>query len=134
MRTPANVSTLRHSYLGGLMRSINLLRVVLACLVLAGMAFGQGLGVSGDIKGTVTDPSGAVVSNAVVTATNVDKGIKRTVNTDANGQFFIAGLPPAVYSVSVSKTGFQSEVAKSITVNIGQSLILNFPMKVSSVA
>ena len=116
------------------MRSINLLRVVLACLLLAGMAFGQGLGTSGDIRGTVTDPSGAVVSNAVVTATNVDKGIKHSVNTDANGQFFITGLPPAVYSVSVTKSGFQPEVAKSVVVNIGQSLIVNFPMKVSQVS
>src|SRR5215472_3833124 len=134
MRTPANVSTLRHSYLGGFMRSINLLRVVLACLLLAGMAFGQGLGTSGDIKGTVTDPSGAVVSGAVVTATNVDKGIKHTVNTDANGQFFLTGLPPAVYSVSVTKSGFQPEIAKNVVVNIGQSLLLNFPMKVSTVS
>jgi hypothetical protein len=116
------------------MRSINLLRVVLACLLLAGMALGQGLGASGDIKGTVTDPSGAVVTSAVVTATNVDKGTKHTVNTDNNGQFFIPALPPATYSVSVTKTGFQPEIAKSIVVNIGQTTTLNFPMKVSQVS
>jgi hypothetical protein len=116
------------------MRSINLLRVVLACLLLAGMACAQGLGASGDIKGTVTDPSGAVVTGAVVTATDVNKGIKHTVSTDNNGQFFLAGLPPAAYSISVTKSGFQPEVAKSVVVNIGQSLILNFPMKVSTVS
>jgi Carboxypeptidase regulatory-like domain len=134
MRAPANVSTLRHSYLGGFMRSNNLLRVVLACLLLAGMALGQGLGASGDIKGTVTDPSGAVVTSAVVTATNVDKGTKHTVSTDNNGQFYIPGLPPATYSISVTKTGFQPEVAKNIVVNIGQTATLNFPMKVSQVS
>ncbi len=116
------------------MRSINLLRIILACLLLAGMALGQGLGASGDIKGTVTDPSGAVVTSAVVTATDVNKGIKHTVSTDSNGQFFIPGLPPATYSISVTKTGFQPEIAKSIVVNIGQTTTLNFPMKVSQVS
>src|SRR5215472_11770381 len=134
MRTPADFSTLRHSYLGGFMRSINLLRVVLVCLLLAGMAFAQGVGASGDIRGTVTDPSGAVVSNAVVTATDVDKGIKHTVNTGTDGTFHIANLPPAVYSVSVTKTGFQPEVVKSVVVNVGHTAEISFPMKVSTVS
>jgi carboxypeptidase family protein/TonB-dependent receptor-like protein len=116
------------------MRSINLLRVVLACLLLAGMALAQGVGASGDIKGTVTDPSGAVVANATVTATDVEKGIKHTVTTDNNGQFHLTGLPPAAYSVSVTKTGFQPEVAKSVVVNVGQTSSINFPMKVSQVS
>ncbi len=116
------------------MRSINLLRVVLACFLLAGMAFAQGVGASGDIKGTVTDPSGAVVAGAAVTATDVDKGIKHTISTDANGQFHFTLLPPAVYSVSVTKAGFQPEVAKSVTVNVGQTATVSFPMKVSQVS
>ncbi|HET9836688.1 MAG TPA: TonB-dependent receptor [Candidatus Angelobacter sp.] len=116
------------------MRSMNLLRIVLACLLLTGVALAQGVGASGDIKGTVTDPSGAVVANAVVTATDVSKGIKHTVTTDSNGAFHLTNLPPATYSVGVSKTGFQPEVAKSVVVNIGQTNIVNFPMKVSQVS
>ena len=116
------------------MRSINLLRITLACLLLSGMMFAQGVGASGDIRGTVTDPSGAVVSNATVTATDVDKGIKHTVTTDGSGQFHLTGLSPANYSVSVSKPGFQPEVAKSVVVNIGQTNNVDFPMKVSQVS
>ena len=116
------------------MRSINLLRIVLACLLLTGLTYAQGVGASGDIKGTVTDPSGAVVASATVTATDVDKGIKHTVTTDANGQFHLTGLQPATYSVSASKSGFQPEVAKNVVVNIGQTNIVNFPMKVSQVS
>ncbi len=86
------------------MRSrIHLLRIVLACLLFTGMVYAQGVGSSGDIKGTVTDPSGAVVGNATVTATDVANGIKHTVSTDSNGQFRVTGLKPAAYSVSVSK-------------------------------
>ncbi|MGC2695328.1 MAG: TonB-dependent receptor [Candidatus Angelobacter sp.] len=116
------------------MRSINLLRILLACLLLTGMMFAQGVGASGDIRGTVTDPSGAVVSNATVTATDIDKGIKHTVTTDGNGQFHLTGLPPANYSLSVTKSGFQPEIAKSVVVNIGQTNNVDFPMKVSQVS
>ncbi|HKR96069.1 MAG TPA: carboxypeptidase-like regulatory domain-containing protein, partial [Candidatus Angelobacter sp.] len=116
------------------MRSINVLRVVLACLLLSGMVLAQGLGASGDIRGTVTDPSGAVVSNAVVTATDVDKGVKHTISSDNDGQFHFSGLPPATYTVGVTKTGFQPAIAKNVVVTIGQTNTLNFPLKVSQVS
>src|SRR5689334_25353669 len=121
-----HLHTLRHCYLGGFMRLIHLLRVFLAGLLLTGMAYAQGVGASGDIKGTVTDPSGAVVSNATVTATDVANGIKHTVGTDNNGQFRLTGLKPATYSVGVSKAGFQSEIAKNVVVNIGQTSTVDF--------
>ena len=117
------------------MRSkIHLLRIIFACLLLSGMVFAQGVGASGDLRGSVTDPSGAVVGGATVTATDVDKGIKHTVTTDGDGQFRFASLPPASYSVTVSKSGFQTEVAKSVVVNVGQTSSVNFPMKVSQVS
>ncbi|HSK44697.1 MAG TPA: TonB-dependent receptor [Candidatus Binatia bacterium] len=116
------------------MRYIHLLRIFLASLLLTGMVFAQGVGASGDIRGTVTDPSGAVVSGANVTATDLAKGIKHTVATDNNGQYRLTGLQPAAYSLSVSKTGFQSEVAKNVVVNVGQTSTVDFPMKVSQVS
>jgi hypothetical protein len=116
------------------MRLIHLLRVFLAGLLLTGMVYAQGVGASGDIRGTVTDPSGAVVTNANITATDVAKGIKHTVATDNNGQYRLTGLQPATYSLSVSKQGFQSEVAKNVVVNIGQTSTVDFPLKVSQVS
>ena len=116
------------------MRLIHLLRVFLAGLLLTGMVYAQGVGASGDIRGTVTDPSGAVVTNANVTATDVAKGIKHTVATDSNGQYRLTGLQPAAYSVSVSKSGFQTELAKNVVVNVGQTSTVDFPMKVSQVS
>jgi hypothetical protein len=116
------------------MQSIRLLRIVLTCLLLGGMVYAQGVGASGDIRGTVTDPSGAVVSNANVTATDVAKGIRHTVATDNSGQFHLTGLQPATYSLSIAKAGFQSEVAKNVVVNVGQTSTVDFPMKVSQVS
>jgi hypothetical protein len=131
---PDNFLTLRHCYLGGFMRFIHFLKIFLASLLLAGMVFAQGVGASGDIRGTVTDPSGAVVTSANVTATDIAKGIKHTVATDASGQYRLTGLQPATYSLSVSKSGFQTEVAKSVVVNVGQTSTVDFPMKVSQVS
>src|ERR1700753_1539317 len=134
-KTQDHFLTLRHSHLGGFMRSkIQLLQIIFACLLLSGMVFAQGVGASGDIRGTVTDPQGAVLSGATITATDVDKGIKHTVSSDSDGAYHFASLSPATYSVSVAKSGFQTEVAKSVVVNVGQTSTVDFPMKVSQVS
>ena len=77
------------------MRLFNLAKVLFVCLLIAGFAHAQGVGASGGLKGLVTDPSGATVANATVTATDVAKGTKRTVSTDANGEYQIPGLSPS---------------------------------------
>src|SRR5205807_1995269 len=117
------------------MKLFSLLARFAACLLLAaGMAHAQGVGASGDIRGTVTDPSGAVVTNATVDVVDVGKGTKHTVTADNNGQYHVTGLLPAVYNVSVAHSGFQTEIAKNVTVGVGETSILDFHMKVSSVA
>src|SRR5262249_608037 len=115
-------------------RWFNRFKFSLACLLFSGMAFAQGVGTSGDIKGTVSDPSGATIGGGTVTATEVGRGIKHTVNTERDGTYRLIALHPSVYSVSVSKAGFQTEQVKNVTVGIGETLILDFRMKVSSVS
>ena len=114
------------------MRLFKVLNVLLAILLMAtGIACAQGVGASGDIKGTVTDPSGAVLAKTTVTATDATKGIKRSDVSDSQGQFQITGLPPSTYNVSAQISGFQTEILKNVVVNIGQSVILGFRLKVS---
>src|SRR5260370_4516195 len=120
------------------MRLFNLSKTFLSCLLLGGMtgamAHAQGLGASGDISGSVTDPSSAVIANASVTVTDVAKGTKRTVTTDSGGEYRSFSLLPSTYSVTVVKTGFQKEIAKSVVVNHGQTTVLDFQLKVSQVS
>jgi Carboxypeptidase regulatory-like domain len=116
------------------MRLFNLLRISLACLLLSGLMHAQGVGASGEIQGTVTDPSGAVISNGTITVTDLAKGLKRTAPTGNDGHYLVAGLPAATYSVSVAKSGFQTAVAKTVTVNVGETVVLDFHMKVSQVS
>ncbi|HEV2962868.1 MAG TPA: carboxypeptidase regulatory-like domain-containing protein [Candidatus Angelobacter sp.] len=116
------------------MKLLNLLARLAICLLLAAsIAHAQGVGASGEIKGTVTDPQGAVVTNATVEVLDVAKGTKRTAPTDSNGQFQATGLLPAVYTLSVSHSGFTTEILKNVVVNVGQTTVLDFHLKVSSV-
>src|SRR5215471_18567131 len=116
------------------MRWFNLPKVALACLFMGGLAHAQGVGASGDITGTVTDPSSAVIANATVTVTDIEKGTKRTIATDSSGEFRALSLLPSTYSVTVAKTGFQTEIAKTVVVTIGQTTIVDFHMKLSGVS
>ena len=92
----------------------------------------QGVGTSGDIEGTIRDSSGAIMQNVAVAVVDAGKGIRRTATTDSAGQFHITGLAPASYDVSVAMPGFESQVQKTVALNLGQTLVVDFRMKVSA--
>lgn len=108
------------------------LACVLACLLLTTVgAHGQGVGSSGAIHGTVTDPSGAVMPKVNVTVTDPQTGWRRTLLTDSSGRFEVTGLPPATYEVSAQMTGFATEVRKGVTVGVGQTVVSDVRLKPS---
>ncbi len=61
---------------------------------------------TGQITGTVKDPTGAVITNATVTVTSIQKQTTRTVTTNDNGLYTITNLQPDVYSVKIEHAGF----------------------------
>jgi hypothetical protein len=106
---------------------------VLAC-VLSGAAatHGQGVGDSGSLSGTLTDPTGGLVPNATVTADDVSRGIRLTVTSDKGGQYRFSSLTPGTYNISVQASGFQSEIQKSVVVSVGQTVNLDFHLLVAT--
>ena len=115
------------------MRLTRLLGGLVATLVLAaGVAQGQGVGSSGNVKGTVTDPTGAVIAKATVTATDVEKGVKRSTESDSSGQYQLPSLPPATYDISAKIAGFEAELHKGVIVNIGQTSVIDFHLRVAA--
>ncbi len=72
------------------------------------------------IRGTVTDPTGAVVPNATVIATNAATGVKYPTKTNASGDYLFPQLPVGTYSVSATAAGFKTFQATGITLNIDQ--------------
>lgn len=108
---------------------------LMACLLLAaGAARAQGVGASGSISGTVTDPSGGVIPNASIVATETDKGIQFSSVTDSNGRFQFAALPPSTYSVTAMVSGFQTVVQKGVVVTVGGAAVVDFRLKVAAAA
>ena len=115
-------------------RFISLLGSGLLCLLLAVATQAQGVGSSGDIKGTVTDPNGAILPNAAIAVVGTETGLRRTAVTDDTGQYRVANLPPATYDVSAQLRGFDTAVRKGVTVTIGETVLADFQMKVSGIA
>ena len=93
----------------------------------------QGLGASADLTGTVSDPAGADVPNAKVTVTDPARGSQRISETDEHGFYRVSGLAPSTYKVSVEHSGFQTEVLSDVVVTVGQTLVLDFHLKLSTV-
>lgn len=90
--------------------------VLALCLLLAGTTVAQSF--RGTILGTVTDPSGAVVSGATVSAKNVTTGVTRTAATDDAGNYTISELPVGAYEVTVERDGFQKGVVEQVDVAV----------------
>lgn len=72
----------------------------------------------GMILGTVTDPNGAVVPGATVTAKNAGTGIERSTVTDEFGNYTLTELQTGVYQVTVSKTGFEPLTINGVAVEV----------------
>jgi hypothetical protein len=73
-----------------------------------------GQAVSGTLLGTVTDPTGAVVSGAKVTLVLTGQSTEHTSFTNASGDFTMPNLPPGIYKVTVAATGFKTETRENI--------------------
>jgi Carboxypeptidase regulatory-like domain/TonB dependent receptor len=103
--------------------------VLFCCL----QALPQSNASSGEIKGTITDASGAVVPGATVTVTNTDTGFSRTAIADERGEYRILLLPPGAYEVRVELSGFAAQV-RTAQVTVGQTLAIDFRLQVGTSA
>ena len=100
------------------------------CLALSARASAQS---TATLQGTVTDPQGAVVSNAKVTVRSQATGAERTAQTDAEGNYQFAALPPGLYRVEVQAQGFQAQAASDLSVEVARTVVQNFQLTVGSV-
>lgn len=109
-------------------RTFRIWAVLLTALLCVGPIMAQ-VGGEGAIEGTVTDPSGAVIPNATVTATNVGTAVKTERKSTSSGYFVLSPLDPGKYSVIVRANGFAGYEQKNITVNAIQTVGLKVQLK-----
>ena len=86
------------------------------------------------IVGTVTDPGGAVVPAAQVTARNVDTGLTRTVTSNDEGNYRIEFLPVGKYSIEVALTGFKKALVSDVVLQVNDTVRVDVAMNVGQVS
>ncbi|MGH9466029.1 MAG: carboxypeptidase-like regulatory domain-containing protein, partial [Terriglobales bacterium] len=99
-----------------------LLRFAVIALVLAGVPWAllpaaAQTGATGQIVGSVSDPSGAVVPHAVAIVTDIATGAVRTASTNGVGIYTVPLLPPGNYAVSMTASGFKKATNTSVAVS-----------------
>ncbi|MDR3792810.1 MAG: carboxypeptidase regulatory-like domain-containing protein [Terracidiphilus sp.] len=109
--------------------SIDLALVLLMILVCTGRTFAQTD--TGAIAGTVTDPTGAVIAGAAVTATSTENGLKLSATSSGSGSFIILAVPRGSYRVVTSASGFASAAA-IVTINVSTTQNIPFQLKPAS--
>jgi hypothetical protein len=99
-------------------------------LFLASAAFAQQTDAS--VSGTVTDPSGAHVIAAAVTASNIETGVRIPVQTNEAGAYTMPPLPPGRYTFTAEKSGFRKAVIDEVVLQVGGVVTLNIALEIGS--
>jgi outer membrane receptor protein involved in Fe transport len=106
--------------------------VFVVCVVLAVPALAQQT--SGNITGRVTDQQGGALPGVTITATQATTGFTRTVVTDGEGVFRLAGVPIGNIDLKLEMSGFATLERKDLILNVGQTLNLDVQLQVASMS
>lgn len=114
-------------------------RLVVICasalfvLAFLGIAPARGQDV-GSLQGTVTDPSGAAVIGAKITATDLSSTVSHTTTSENNGGYGFTQLPPGTYRVEIVKDGFKTFVQAKVSVLVATPTLLDARLELGSVS
>jgi hypothetical protein len=107
------------------------LRILLLILLSSSCVWGQ-FGAS-TIRGTITDPSGAVVAGATVTITNLQTNQSRSQVTKSSGTYSFELIPPGEYKVEIEAKGFQKSVVSRVQAEVGSVAEVSQTLQVGEV-
>ena len=103
--------------------------IALVFAVMASPARGQTAD-TGQIEGTVTDPSKAAVAGATVTVANEATGIARTAKSGPDGNYVVPLLTPGSYSVTVEASGFKTQTNQNTLVQVASTATVNIRLQI----
>src|SRR5215471_18562003 len=87
---------------------------------------------TGDLEGTVTDATGALIPGATITVKTPGGGPPKVAVTDGEGKFRIAGLPYGPLEVSIAMAGFAEFKSQNFNLAAGQNNVLNIQLEIAS--
>jgi len=108
-------------------------RVVVCCLLAAGLVCVKAQVTSARLEGTVRDESGALIPRAVVTAVN--NRTRATIQTASSGEglYVLPSLQPGVYTVTVEAPGFRKAVHTAVEINVSATVVEHFRLEIGQV-
>src|SRR5437763_8808966 len=101
-----------------------------AALLVASPAHAQ----TGQINGSITDNTGAVVPGATVRAIEAATGLSRDTVTGADGRYTFAAMRPTTYDITAELTGFRTSQRKGVLLQANENLTLNFAIEIGAIA
>src|ERR1700684_2577008 len=116
--------------MGKSMRSAKTLTLFLMALLTSLHAAGQQI--TGSIRGTVIDPSGAIVRAATVTAKQIETGLTRVALTDRQGEYVLVELPIGHYQLEVQAKGFQKYLQQGISLDVNETATVGIHLTLGS--
>ncbi len=103
---------------------------VILVVLMGGFALGQNAN-TGEIKGTVQDSTGALVSGATVKIANIETGVTTVTTSNSSGIYDVPSVPTGTYSITFTKTGFKDLVRKGVTLQI-QTIAVDATLQVGN--
>jgi len=95
---------------------------------------GMAQAISGNLVGTITDSSGALVPNAQLTAVNTATNVTYTGKSNESGQYRISNLPPGNYDVTAASSGFNREILRGVSVELNLEATANMTLTAGSIS
>src|SRR5579862_2870246 len=111
---------------------LNATRVSALFLLSAALSFAQFE--SGSVLGTITDPSGNVVSGAAITLTNVSTGTSQTSRTDASGSFLFVNQRLGSYRVRAEQAGFKTSETDPFQLTVDARQRVDLTLEIGAVS
>ena len=108
----------------------DMFKLLTLAVVLMGSSFVTLAQTTAPIRGTVTDPSGAVVSGASVTDKDVSTGAEFRVTSSGSGSYTVPALGAGLYSVTVEVSGFKKAVVENVKIDAGVPATVNVTLEV----
>jgi len=116
--------------MGKSIRAAKMLTLFLVALLTSLNVAGQQI--TGSIRGTVNDPSGATVQGAAVTAKQTETGLTRVAITDRQGEYVLVELPIGHYQLEVQAKGFQKYLQQGISLDVNETATVGIHLKLGS--
>src|ERR1700758_3872307 len=101
-------------------------------IVFAAPTFAQVVG--GTLSGTASDPNGGGIPQAKLVIKNVATGVERNVATNNDGFYTTVNLPPGIYEITISASGFSTETGRGVTMTVGGQVTFNITLRVGTIS